>query len=82
MIEVVVHFGWRFHEAHADVLAKVRLDLHVSWQRRHTQGDMLERPSLSWRFCAEQRELAATRVRSNQGEIVLLVDDVHAETAS
>ena len=42
---------------------------------------MLERTSLSRRFRAEQRQLAATRVGPDQREIVLLVDDVHAEPA-
>jgi hypothetical protein len=42
---------------------------------------MLERTSLSRRFRTEQRQLAATRVGPDEREIVLLIDDVHAEPA-
>src|SRR5207248_4914302 len=46
------------------------------------QGDVLERAALARTFRVEERQLAATRVRAEQRELVGLVDHVHPETCS
>ena len=39
-----------------------------------------ERAAIARTFCVEERQLSVARVRADQREVVLAVDDVHAET--
>ena len=98
VVDVVVEVGTGHgHEAEAQALgaleggepvARTR-DLEVAGQvaeRRvevpHAQHDALERAGIARALGGEQRQLAAARIRPDQGEVVGALDHVHAEVGA
>ena len=77
VIEVVLHLGRRLDEANLD--AARELVVVGPLDGAHAECDMLERTALARPFGVEQRQLSVARMRTDQREVLLLVDDVHAE---
>ncbi len=79
MIEVVLDVCGCFHEAYLDPLRKFEPVGAV--ERAHAKRHVLERAPLARALRVEQREFPAACVGADEREIVLPVDDVHAEVA-
>ena len=96
MVEVELDLGRRLDQAQAEALGDVEVGLAVArpldldvlgevGERVLDVGDaqrhVLERAALAGPFLGEERQLAAARVGSDQGERVGAIDDVHADAA-
>ena len=93
MVEVVVDLRRRLDEPQSQAFAHVEVGLALARpldlgaveilervvETRDSQRHVLERAGLTRPLCAEQRQLAAPRIRSDQRERVGSVDDVHAD---
>src|SRR5581483_10016811 len=95
VVEVVLDLGVRLDEAEAKAFGadvEIRLsrtgplDGGIAWkgfecgiEARDPQGDVLQGPALARRVGREERQLAATRVRAHERELLRPVDHVHPE---
>src|SRR5215208_3726593 len=94
VVEVVIHLRLALDEAQTEPFVQVEVRLAFprtaqldavlqagerSLEIRHAERNVLEVTSLARAFLREQGQLAATRVRADQREVVRSVDDVHAE---
>src|SRR5438270_7928481 len=77
VVEVVLAVGRSLDQPDAHVLAEIELVLLR--QFGNPQGDVLEGSRLTRTFGAEQRQLPASSIGTDEREVLLPVDDVHPE---
>src|SRR5439155_3696720 len=86
VVEVVVDVGRRLDEADANAFPELDLvsvsvgqEAACAFEIRNAERDMLDGPAIPRALRREERQLAATGVRPDEREVLLRVDDVHAE---
>src|SRR5207302_8584375 len=77
VVEVVLAVGRSLDQPDAHVLAEIELVLLR--QLGNAQRDVLEGSRLTRTFGAEQRQLPASSIGTDEREVLLPVDDVHPE---